>query len=911
MNIVHNSVRILSSVLPCTVVWAFLNAGAALAADPVIHVTWDEVPPPIPNLHYFVSTDPPGSSEFPDVMLVEGSLTWRIWSTDPDNPDNIGDIGVISSPHAENFGVRILDDEDGPGARTVKGIILDPQGEGSDENFSNLVDGSITGHLTGDLFLQQATGGEGGTATLAVSAYAHGHITIPKVLDVQLGEAWGTVEIHEVLAGGTLEIGSVCGGSLHINEVCPDGTVRITRSLFEGTVSIDHMTSALFWVRQLIDGQISVWQMLGGYVLVKWHVDPDSNLKITELGNASPDDTPYVSVHTLQGGLHLGGGVPDGAWVRMEYLEGNVYLYGADVAGDLSVEQGATGEIIDGGDVSGYVRLMRFGLFEGSARFASVTPTGEIALWSFGHTSLAGTIDLAGDMAGTVYVEGDIEAPQGMVWIGGDLSGDLTVGRDVNGSIRVGDHITGTIAVGRDVAGEIIANADYGTTGDISGVVTADGEFTGDICAANMYAGEELPVGVDLNFVVGSGRVCGWEVACLDAEECDDGSNCTHDYCVDHWCSHTHNTAQCPDVCPPTPARPPHIAPKNRYLSFNPTNLGAAVALRVEMTASKYFPGSTGVLGWVGDPVEVPNFNCGTIWRVVDEPLYRDWSQDEVIHVGDCEIVPVATYAIQGVEMSGGLESTPLHIQTIAWPDPKYWGDVVAELATGNAGWTPPNEVVNITDVQAAVNGFEGVNNPADTWVDVEPEVPDGDVSMADVHLIVLAYQGDPYPFGDPAQCDDERGEDGDVEASPASTAFSLLAGSTGATVVPVEVYLDSVADLAAYQITLDIIGGDASGLELERLFIDRERGDYAFASVEGIALADEVGGRLGALAIDGGIDVAGPAYLGTFVYRQSNDARSTYEVRVRGGDSFLLDSSAAVIPSALGDSLFIDGETP
>jgi hypothetical protein len=99
-----------------TVAWCacwVMPAAATFGVDPVIHVTWDETPGPIEGLNYFVRTASPASPEFPDVELQTGSLTWRIWSVDTDNPNNIGDIGVISCPHADNFAVKILDDSDG------------------------------------------------------------------------------------------------------------------------------------------------------------------------------------------------------------------------------------------------------------------------------------------------------------------------------------------------------------------------------------------------------------------------------------------------------------------------------------------------------------------------------------------------------------------------------------------------------------------------------------------------------------------------------------------------------------------------------------------------------------------------------------------------------------------------------
>ena len=88
------------------VLLGFTAVDPARAVDPVIHVAWDGGGTPILDAHYSVRTLPPASPEFPDVELIAGNLTWRVWSKDADNPDGVGDIGVISSPAAQNFAVR-------------------------------------------------------------------------------------------------------------------------------------------------------------------------------------------------------------------------------------------------------------------------------------------------------------------------------------------------------------------------------------------------------------------------------------------------------------------------------------------------------------------------------------------------------------------------------------------------------------------------------------------------------------------------------------------------------------------------------------------------------------------------------------------------------------------------------------
>ncbi len=68
--------------------------------------------------------------------------------------------------------------------------------------------------------------------------------------------------------------------------------------------------------------------------------------------------------------------------------------------------------------------------------------------------------------------------------------------------------------------------------------------------------------------------------------------------------------------------------------------------------------------------------------------------------------------------------------------------------------WTPPNGVQNFADVQAAIHAFQGVSSAAPLyWADVEPEVPNRVVNFNDVLQLVLAFTGQPYPFGDPANC--------------------------------------------------------------------------------------------------------------------------------------------------------------
>ena len=186
----------------------------------------------------------------------------------------------------------------------------------------------------------------------------------------------------------------------------------------------------------------------------------------------------------------------------------------------------------------------------------------------------------------------------------------------------------------------------------------------------------------------------------------------------------------------PAIAPSPHDARKNRYVSFVSNNAGTAAAFRVELVAG---PGTTGILGWVGEP------DANDVSRVVADPFFNDdWPA--VVHVGDCEIVPVATYAITGTIDAIGFSSS-LHVETILEPTPLLYGDCVGSFDDVLGEWSGPQGVVNFSDVSAAVLGFQvSPDAPHVTWIDVADETPNYIVNFGDISLIVKGFQGNTYP---------------------------------------------------------------------------------------------------------------------------------------------------------------------
>lgn len=153
-----------------------------------------------------------------------------------------------------------------------------------------------------------------------------------------------------------------------------------------------------------------------------------------------------------------------------------------------------------------------------------------------------------------------------------------------------------------------------------------------------------------------------------------------------------------------------------------------------------------------GTPTGQPCLEENLIARVVAEPVFRVWSET-LIHVGDCEIVPVASYEVLATP-DGVLFSPALEVGTIAKPGARHYGDVVG-TGTGDLppllGFTPPNGVVNVTDTQAFILTDQGASTPSApiTWVDLhglDPgTAPNGLLNISDLQRIKFGFEGLTY----------------------------------------------------------------------------------------------------------------------------------------------------------------------
>ena len=155
------------------------------------------------------------------------------------------------------------------------------------------------------------------------------------------------------------------------------------------------------------------------------------------------------------------------------------------------------------------------------------------------------------------------------------------------------------------------------------------------------------------------------------------------------------------------------------------------------------------MLGWVGDPAQAGGDAVpGTIISdvVKTQPAARSWTEP-VVHIGDCDIAPVETYAISATS-DGVLFSDPLIIGTIEKPEGKFWGDIVGGF--DGVEWSKPNNLVNVSDVTAIIAFItDKPGKPHITRVDLaggSPTYTNFIVNTTDLQLLIKGFLGDTYP---------------------------------------------------------------------------------------------------------------------------------------------------------------------
>jgi cytoskeletal protein CcmA (bactofilin family) len=456
-----------------------LGAAVGARANPTITVTWDCAGTPTDPYHYHVDYTNPS---FPDVELKAECESWKVKSVDGDNP---GDIGEITATGAYNYGLSITDGNNGAGAREVKKIELNPQGDGSDAKYSNLTGGSISGDLTGALTLKETSGGSGGDLSLTIDGDADGNISAHEISFLSIGgDLTGDLEVDEIT--GSLSIGDDSLGTINIGEL-------------SGSLTISDEVSAPVYIISGGSGTITA-----GTVKALMKLDQSDSYDGTATFGAVDASGYVVTCGAAIGGtIHITGNVA--GWVAATLNTGEDGLedgalidIDGNLSGYVSVTEDAVGDIEIGGDI---------------------TSTGQILI----HGDMEGDVTVEGDVVGDIEVDdnmvGDIEAD--------DISGSLSIGGNAYGHVDL-QEFTGSVDVTGDVnfswfivwgdgSGDITGGAvtsvlvmlAYGAGNDYSGTATFSSVASGGL-VETYYAPVTGTINVTGN-VAGSVRAFGTE----------------------------------------------------------------------------------------------------------------------------------------------------------------------------------------------------------------------------------------------------------------------------------------------------------------------------------------------------------------------------------------------------------------
>jgi hypothetical protein len=186
---------------------------------------------------------------------------------------------------------------------------------------------------------------------------------------------------------------------------------------------------------------------------------------------------------------------------------------------------------------------------------------------------------------------------------------------------------------------------------------------------------------------------------------------------------------------------------KNRYLAFLPSQTTQAGVGPVSQAFRLVSPDFPSLLKWVGPP------DADRIARLQCVAHYQDWGMQS-IYIADRDIVPAATYSIQALLDGIDPEAEFLYSSQVSMGTHDVWADLVGIVDPDTLQWTPPNSIVNVTDVVALFHKVdERSNAPHISWLDITGEIPNGFINVTDIQHVLLAFQGSTYPFGAPVPC--------------------------------------------------------------------------------------------------------------------------------------------------------------
>ena len=96
----------------------------------------------------------------------------------------------------------------------------------------------------------------------------------------------------------------------------------------------------------------------------------------------------------------------------------------------------------------------------------------------------------------------------------------------------------------------------------------------------------------------------------------------------------------------------------------------------------------------------------------------------------------------------------PTAFRLLTLPTTAKWGDIVGSFNSSTQSYTPPNGVVDFSDINAIVARFQNsAIAPLLTQCDLAPAVPNGVVDFSDIAACVDGFQSKPYPYPAASMC--------------------------------------------------------------------------------------------------------------------------------------------------------------
>jgi hypothetical protein len=361
-----------------------------------------------------------------------------------------------------------------------------------------LYSGDVTGNITADDLYTTVIWGDY-SGTVDVQRFQMPHLGYFGLF------IWGDVSSTSYIGVGSI----FSGAQLHfMGDLACDVDVDDNRGVIKVAGSVEQTV------------QIEVTSMVGD----------GANLASVQVGGAEYPGGVYFA-----GDLTLGNGITQYAAVTVRWPlteTASIDLTKDDMAGLLIVGRGGSGDILNGGEVTGSgiagLRPVELALqvdsvdFSGTATFTGVASGSTIGVGPYGD--LAGTLSITGNVVGTIDVDTDVTS-DGEISITGNASGAVNIDGDLSGEIDIDGTVSGTI----DVRGIVDSGADIFIDGDVSGDIGVDGDLEGDIRLGEQLVTTDLLAdgSIDIGGALGTnGRIIVWGACVGDIIIADDtGTN--------------------------------------------------------------------------------------------------------------------------------------------------------------------------------------------------------------------------------------------------------------------------------------------------------------------------------------------------------------------------------------------------